>query len=54
MKVEFRKSFVEDLERTANKSLKRRIRQAIEQVEKAQALHEIRGLKKLRGGEGYY
>lgn len=54
MKVEFRKSFVEDLERAANKNLRRKVRQVIEQVEQARTLHEIGGVKKLRGGQGYY
>jgi len=54
LKVEFRKSFVKDLEGVATKSLKKSVKQTIEQVEQAQALHQIRHVKKLRGGEGYY
>ena len=54
MKVEFRKSFVKDLERVTVKSLKKSVKQTLEQVEQAQALHQIRHVKELRGGEGYY
>lgn len=54
MKVEFRKSFLKDLEMAADKNLRRRIRQTIERVEQARSLHEVEGVRKLRGGEGYY
>ncbi|MFQ6036269.1 MAG: type II toxin-antitoxin system RelE/ParE family toxin [Sedimentisphaerales bacterium] len=54
MKVEFRKSFVKDLERVTVKGLKKRVKQTIKQVEQAHALHQIRDVKRLRGGEGYY
>lgn len=45
MKVEFKRSFVKDLER---------VRQAIERVEEAQTLQEIGNVRKLRDGEQYY
>ena len=54
MKVEFRKRFLKDLEVVAHKNLRRRIKQTIERVEQARSLHEVQGIKKLRGGEGYY
>jgi mRNA interferase RelE/StbE len=54
LKVEFRKSFLKDLETAADKNLRRRIRQTIERVEQARSLHEVEGVRKLRGGEGYY
>jgi len=54
LKVEFRKSFLKDLEVVAHKNLRRRIKQTIERVEQARSLHEVQGIKKLRGGEGYY
>ena len=54
MKVEFKKSFVKDLERVRDKSLKERVRQTIERVEEAQTLQEIGNVKRLRGGERYY
>lgn len=54
MRVEFRESFIKDLERVRDKGLKERVRQAIEQVEGAQTLQEIGNVRKLRGGEGYY
>ncbi len=54
MKVEFKRSFVKDLERVRDKGLKKRVKQAIEQVEEAQTLQEMGNVRKLRGGEGYY
>jgi len=54
LKVEFRKSFLKDLQMRAEKNLRRRIRQTIERVEQARSLHELEGVRKLRGGEGYY
>jgi len=45
LKVEFKRSFVKDLER---------VRQAIERVEEAQTLQEIGNVRKLRDGEQYY
>ena len=54
MKVEFKRSFVKDLGRVRDKGLGERVRRAIERLEKAQALQEIEGIRKLRDGEGYY
>ena len=54
MKVEFKKSFVKDLERVRDKGLKERVKQTIERIEEAQTLQEIVNVKKLRGGERYY
>jgi len=54
LKVEFKKSFVKDLERVRDKGLKERVRQTIERIEEAQTLQEIGNVKKLRGGERYY
>ena len=54
LKVEFRRSFVRDLERVRDKGLKERVRQAIERVEEAEAFQEIGDVKRLRGGERYY
>ncbi len=54
MKVEFKTSFVKDLERATDKSLRDRIKDAIERVERAQTLQEVENIKKLRGGERYF
>ena len=54
MKVEFKRSFVKDLERVKDKGLKERVTQTIERVEEAKTLQEIGKLKRLRGGELYY
>jgi mRNA interferase RelE/StbE len=54
LKVGFRRSFVKDLERVRDASLKERVRETIAQAERALAPQEIGDLKKLRGGERYY
>ncbi len=54
MRVEFRKSFLKDLQRIRDAEIKKRLRHVIEQIEAAQTLSEIRGIKKLRGGKQYY
>ncbi len=54
MKVEFKRSFVKDLERVKDKGLKEGVRQAIERIEEAQTIQEIGNVRKLRGGEQYY
>jgi mRNA interferase RelE/StbE len=54
VKVGFRQSFLKDLEGVSDKRLRRRVKVAIEEVEKAEALQQINGLKKLKGGENFY
>jgi len=49
MKVEFKRSFARDLRRIKEEGLLRRVRETIEEVEQAQGLSEIRGIRKLRG-----
>jgi mRNA interferase RelE/StbE len=53
LKVEFKRSFVRDLERVRDKRLKEQVKETIERIEKAQTLQEIENVKKLRGGERY-
>jgi mRNA interferase RelE/StbE len=54
VKVGFRQSFFKDLEGENDKHLRRRVKAVIEQVEKAESLQQINGLKKLKGGENFY
>ena len=54
MKVQFRNSFLKDIKGLSNKGLKDRVKDAIGQVETAQALREIGNLKKLKGSRNYY
>ena len=54
MKVEFRSSFARDLKSLRNKTLLKRVRAAIEDVEHAQSVSQISNLKKLRGRTNYY
>lgn len=54
MKIEFRKSFVKDLERVRDEKLRTQVKEAIESLEAAERLQEVPGVKKLRGGDRYY
>jgi len=54
LKVRFKESFARDLKTLKDKTLLGRIRTLIEDVEKANTLADIAGLKKLRGGGTYY
>ncbi|NVL92559.1 MAG: type II toxin-antitoxin system RelE/ParE family toxin [Desulfobacterales bacterium] len=54
MKVEFRKSFLRDLNRVKDTPVTDRVRGIIQSVEQAQHLQEISNLKKLRYGDRYY
>ena len=54
MKTQFRASFAKDLRSIKNKGLLKRIKEVIEQVEKAQTSQEITNLKKLKVGSNYY
>ena len=54
MNVQFRASFSKDLRNINNKNLLDRIKNMIEQVEKAQGPQDIANLKKLKGGSNYY
>lgn len=54
MKVEFRRSFAEDLKDIKDKALLNRVKKIIETVEKADTLAEVHGLKKLRGSDNYF
>jgi mRNA interferase RelE/StbE len=52
--VQFRSSFAKDLRNIKNKDLLSRIKEAVEQFEKAQSLQSIANIKKLRGSGNYY
>ncbi len=54
MKVEFKESFLKDLERVRDAAIRRRVKEIIEQVETAATPSDIANLKKLRGSERYY
>lgn len=54
MNVQFRSSFAKDLRNIKNKDLLSRIKEAVEQFEKAQSLQSIGNIKKLRGSGNYY
>lgn len=54
MRVQFKRSFLKDVEGLRNSTLRKRVRAAIKQVEEAAALEDVDNLKKLRGGDRYY
>jgi mRNA interferase RelE/StbE len=54
LKVRFKESFARDLRTLKDKPLLGRIRALIEDVEKAETVVDVAGLKKLRGGGAYY
>jgi mRNA interferase RelE/StbE len=54
VKVGFRQSFTKDLAKVKNKGLLKRVKIAIETVERAESLEQIKGLKKLRSVGNFY
>jgi len=54
LRVAFKRSFIRDLEKIRNQSLKDKIRQAIELAKQAHNLQDISHIRKLRGSERYY
>ena len=54
MKVEFKKSFLSELKKLKNKSLKGAIANCIIQIEAARNISQIKNIKKLTGYDFYY
>jgi len=54
LKIRFKESFAADLRALKDKALLARIRALIEDVEKAESLADLAGIKKLRGGGANY
>ena len=54
MKVEFRESFLKDIQKIKDPSLLPRIREAIAVAEAAATIQSIPGIKKLKGGSKYF
>ncbi len=54
MKVDFKKSFLKELKKLNNKSLKSAIYECISQVESAENHTQVKNLKKLSGYDIYY
>jgi mRNA interferase RelE/StbE len=54
VKTAFRESFARDLAAVGNKKLLKRVRDVIENVERANSLNELTNLKKLKGEKNYY
>jgi mRNA interferase RelE/StbE len=54
VRSQFRASFAKDLRGIKSKDILSRIKEAIEQIEKAQSQQDITNIKKLKGGSNYY
>ena len=54
MKTQFRASFAKDLKNAKNKNARRHIKDTIEQIERAQTLQDMTGVKTLKGAGDYY
>ncbi len=54
MKVEFRKSFTRDLKNVSDKSILKRVLEAVENLEKVENLNSIPNLRKMKGADGFF
>ena len=54
MKTVFKKSFTRDLKKVGNRTVNKRIAEAIEQVEQANTLFDVASSERLQGGGEYY
>lgn len=54
MNVAFKKSFLKDLKKLRDKQLKNSIAKAIEEVEAAKELTQVKNLKKMEGYSSFY
>ena len=54
MKVEFEKTFVEDLEAVRDERLRQRVRELILRLEAARTLREVGNVKKMHGRDPFY
>jgi len=52
--VSFRSSFARDLSRITDKSLLKRVKEAIEDVENAKSISDLPNPKKLKSSKNYY
>ena len=54
MNASFRSSFARDLSRITDKSLLKRVKEAIEAVERAKSISDLPNHKKLKSNKNYY
>ena len=54
MNLKFKKSFEKDIEKIKDKKVKAAVEKLIDEVEKADNLYSIKGIKKLQGFSNYY
>ncbi len=54
MNIQFRASFIRDIEEIKNRGVAVKIKKVVEDLEKAPQIKDISNLEKLKTGEGYY
>jgi len=54
LKVDFKNSFLKDIKRVKDKSVKQRLKEIIDAAEKAEQLQKISDIKKLKGSDSFY
>lgn len=54
MKIDFKKSFAKDLINIKVKRINKKVKDIIEEVEKASSLMKIRNMRQLKSGSKYY
>ena len=54
MKVEFRESFLKDIQKVKAKSILPRVREAIAAVESSATIQSVPGIRRLKGGGRYF
>lgn len=54
MEIEFRESFLKDVNHIREKGVKKKIAAVITEIKAASSLSEIRNVKKMEGSENYY
>ncbi|WP_425393093.1 type II toxin-antitoxin system RelE family toxin [Ekhidna sp.] len=54
MKVDFRSSFLKDINRLKDRKVRRKIDQLLDQVKSCKSIEEVSNLKKLKGYQNFY
>ena len=54
MKVDYKQSFLRDLKRINDKTVKGRVHKTIDMIKQAEDLNQVSNLKKLMSGGGHY
>ena len=54
MKTQFSASFAKDIKNIRNRHVRKLVKETIVQIEDALSLHDVAGVKKLKGSGNYY